>query len=144
MVKFLCGYEYITSIGLASIISIVYYSLKYEVGLARCMTQLLVCASSFVFAFLVAITLHSRAISEDWSVGINHITTTATKRISSHTPELLAKEVCGASKDFSACEKLMIDSLNSNSLAVASKYFIMPHFLPWINRAIFSQIDKKN
>jgi hypothetical protein len=134
LLKMLCGYEYITTIALSACVPIIYYATKYKINAIKSFYILSLAGLSFFLAFCLALTIHANSLSTDLNNGFREIYYTTTKRVAIGNPELAAKEACKGSDNPSECQKIYINSLKSNNLTVVGKYFIMPHFLPWIDR----------
>lgn len=137
LLKFLCGYEYLTTIGLSACVPLAYFARQYHHGFKGGFIQFIICGSSLMLAFVFAIFLHTQALSSDSSASLNTIKLIAEKRLSSSNPELLAKEYCKDSPNPEECEEqFLLDygkSLTANRFHVAATYFKMREFLPWID-----------
>jgi hypothetical protein len=144
LVKFLCGYEYLTTIALSACVPLAYYTVQYRFGVKRGLLQLMTCGISMSLAFLVALSLHARLLSTDSDTPFNDIVLVAKKRLSTqNTPSLaFLKEACKDERNPEECQNIIEQSLMSNRFLVTAKYFAMPHFIPWIDRATWNPSDK--
>jgi hypothetical protein len=136
--KFLCGYDYITTIVLCSAAPIIYYGLKSArppsviaggmavVGLAACL------------AFASAVSLQALRIADNFSDGINIVWNDAQKRTlaMSGTAQDVAEVSCSYVADVAArqeCKDQIFASLNSSIVGVVAVYMTFRDFLPWLN-----------
>lgn len=129
LVKFLCGYEYITSIFLAACVPLIYEGLRQQILLLVMLRLVILHGLACLLALLLAFALHANALPiENGQNGFQQIVVTAEKRLASGNPALTAKQVCEGD---AACEQVMQASLQSNPLAVLGKYLLVPDVLPW-------------
>lgn len=132
LIKLLCGYEYVTTIFIATCVPIVYFGLKSNYELKRIIHVIIFNFGALLLSFSLALYIHATSIKENGaSSGFAHIYLTAKKRISSANPEELAKQVCDGDSE---CETVMIASLVSNPVDVVKRYFFVPDFFPWLSR----------
>jgi hypothetical protein len=134
LLKFLCGYEYLTTIYLASCVPIAYYAIRYDYGIRQGIQKAILSGMVCSLAFVGAVGIHTHSLSLDGHSGWADIVLAAKKRLSSDSPEEIAKEACKSDTDIEACENLVVKSLSSNRFSVTAKYFLVPHFFPWIDR----------
>lgn len=141
--KFLSGYEYITTVVLASITPIVYHGLKlkktYKFILVLCSGVFLVSLISFAASILI----HAKSLDSSSSSGFQIIENTAKKRLSSTDTDKLLVEMCGTDQGCLASYEIYRASLESNSIMVAAKYFINDNFLPWASIISFNEQEKE-
>lgn len=145
LAKFLCGYEYLTTIALSACAPLAYYTMQYQIGLKRGLVQLVICGISLTLAFSAAVSLHMGYSSTSSDTAFNTISIIAKKRLATKDPSVAAKEFCNSSLNNEECEKHFVErfgkSLTSNRFAVIAKYFAMPHFLPWLDRMELNPIE---
>lgn len=139
LVRFLCGYEYLTTIFLASCVPFVYQATKNGHGLKRITMQIALCGLIGLAAFAVAVGVHSQSLSADGTSGLDVIILTAQKRLTSETPEQVAEAVCRGDED---CERGLVNSLSTNPLDVAASYFMSPDFLPFVRDLEIPQAER--
>lgn len=156
LIKFLCGYDFITTVCLAALVPLAYYHAKYSSGVKVVVRQLGFASLAMFLAFACAIGLHlaflnglASSPNDAASVsgaakstdidngGLALILRTAEKRLYSRDPDKTANEVCrDASGDGTidpACVSLYEKSLKSNVLPVVARYFVFPHMVPWVD-----------
>lgn len=142
LIKCLCGYEYLTTIALSACAPLVYYTMQYRFGVKCGLFQLMICGISLFLAFLIAFGLHVRLLSTHSDNPFNDIVLIAKKRISTQNPTSFElNEWCKGSHN-PECQSVIKKSLTSNRFIVTAKYFDIPHFLPWIDRADLSSTDR--
>lgn len=134
LAKLLCGYEYITTIFLASLV--VFISLTYR----SCVPKSLIIRGSLIvtlifgLAFGTAIGMHVGQLKALGQPGLETIWDTAAKRASSATATSVVERLCNKKSDpevFASCRDYFVNSLTSNPLDVAYRYLFVPSFLPW-------------
>lgn len=133
-VKCLCGYEYITSIFIATCTPIVYQGLKQKISYRNIGRVVVFMNLTLLFAFSAAIIIHTYQISDDQHSGVDQIIFTAQKRLSSGSPEEIANRACvkADERERDLCISAMTNSLASSSIKVTAKYFNFIDFLPWV------------
>jgi len=145
LIKLLCGYEYVTAIAVSACVPLIYYAIEYGFGLKRGLVLSVICGISLVIAFFLAITIHVYSLNKDSNVALNEIVLLAEKRVAVKDPVAVAKEVCRNSENPVVCEREWLEnykeSLYSNGFSVTGRYFIVPHFLPWLDRFSVSPVD---
>lgn len=144
MFKFLSGYEYVTTIVLASITPIVYHGLKlkkgYKFTAALCVGIFLVSLISFTASILI----HAKSLDSTAESGFQVIKNTAKKRLSSNDVDKLFLEICGIDQACMVNYEVYRASLESNAVTVAAKYFFNDKFLPWVSSVPFSEQEKES
>lgn len=135
LAKLLCGYEYITTIFLASLA--VFVSLSYR----SCVRKSVIIRGSLIIflvfglAFGSAAGMHASQLRSLGQPGLQTIWITAAKRASSTTPASVVERVCNGISDpkqLQSCRNSYESSLTSNPMSVAYRYLFVPSFLPWI------------
>jgi len=141
--RFLSGYEYLTTIVLASITPIVYHGLKlkktYKFILVLCSGIFLVS----IISFATSVLIHAKSLDSSLVSGIQLIEKTAKKRLLSTDTDKLFVEICGADQDCLAKHEQYRKSLEANPIEVTAKYFINKHFLPWVALISFNEQEKE-
>lgn len=147
LAKFLCGYEFMTSIGLSSVVPFFLYREKNLATKSECTRGVAVACLSFLCAFGSALYIHSASLTQNGDVlnGLETIRIIAAKRISNRYDPELARSFCEhlASKDgVEVCEKEyeknFSSSLNANPISVFAAYLIVPCLFPYIPKTGFS------
>ena len=145
LVKFLCGYEYITTIVIAAFVPLVYYAVKSRVGVRRTVMPTLLVGICVLLAFGVAVTFHARNLSSKTGTPYHRIAVIAKKRLLARDVDALASEACKDVRDQKGCaEKYMKTfgpALTCSSAWLMTRYFDMQHFLPWADRIVLSTDD---
>jgi hypothetical protein len=138
LLKLLCGYEYLTTIFLASCAPSIYFGVNTHCTSKEIVGQFLINVAALLFAFSSALLIHAHSIKNGDESGLSHIALTAKKRMYDDKPLETAKAVCAGDAE---CEKVMAESLLSNPIKVTAKYFLFPDFIPW---ASAYQVKKEN
>jgi len=156
LIKFLCGYDFITTVCLAALVPLVFYLSSNSSGVKEIARQLGFACMAMFLAFVCAIGLHMAFLSNLASStndtakilgsakstgiesgGLNVILKTAEKRLYSKDPHKIALDVCrDASGDGTtdpACVSIYENSLKSNVFQVVAQYFVFPHMVPWVD-----------
>ena len=152
LLKMLCGYEYLTTVCIASCVPFVLYWSLEKYDLKMCMMKFLVNILSTFVAFFLAISIHVQLLSKDNSSvfeNINKIYINAKARTHTNNPSII-RDRCEINyinknklfKNLEECEKFISKNLSKNSIKVAARYFIFPDFLPWIGH-YYSGINEK-
>jgi hypothetical protein len=136
LVKFLSGYEYITTIAIAAIIPLVYFYLRYGAPLARGVVVSLVFIASLFGAFASSLIVHAIALEKSGIASSAHIVQTAQKRLSVRDPTKLANELCVGRASEAVCRESWEKGLRSSSFDVVARYFFVPNFLPFTSCAV--------
>ena len=126
--KFLCGYEFITTIFFATCVPIFYQGVLKNYLIFEILKKCFYIGLIFISAFLTTIILDHKSNDYQNLNEENPILTAAKKRLWSKNPELIAKKTCNKNK---SCEDEIYRALNSNPVYVTSKYLLMVDFLPW-------------
>ena len=137
ILKFLCGYEFITTIFFATCAPIFFQGVLQNYKIFEILKKCFFIGVIFIIAFSATVILHYKSIDDLNLNKENPILSTAKKRLWSKKPELIAKKTCN--KDQS-CEDEIYRSLKSNPILVTSKYLLMIDFLPWFYS---NKIEKK-
>jgi hypothetical protein len=145
LVKCLCGYEYLSTIAISTCAPLAYFMVQYRFGMKRGIQQVAICGFSFILAFSAAISLHAYSLRHVSSTPISDIFTRAMARTQSQDTQLLANDTCKAATNPDQCRKDFVirETYTRSTLQVTFRYFVMPHFLPWIDRIIFNSNDKE-
>jgi hypothetical protein len=136
LLKFLCGYEYATTIVLAAISVMLLHVLRKYSPLSKFIAHTASICLTAVAAFSLALVIHARSIEGDTLKGLNYIATVAEKRlVSIHSPFELAEMVCKQEEpdNFTSCYNQYSASLLANPAKVFFRYLAMNRFLPWLD-----------
>jgi len=141
--KSLIGYDYLSTIVLASMIPITYYYLKNNLSIKRLLVNLFLIFFVSVLSFSTSVIIHANSM-KDQADPFNWIYYAAAKRLSSDNPEKLAKETCFKllSKDemeldtnnkaYIDCYNEFVTSLSVSRLEVFSKYMLARNIIPFL------------
>jgi hypothetical protein len=140
LIKLLCGYEYITTIYFAALISFIGLAMRGKVWTIYILRSCLAISLIFALAFVSSIGIHARQLESLGKPGFSTILLTASKRASAANPSSMFEKLCNQAEDLSGfedCKKNYISayskSLSSNPLRVAYGYLFVPSFLPWLH-----------
>jgi hypothetical protein len=142
LLKLLCGYEYITTIYLSTVISIFILMRKDRISARKIIKFTLIITIAFFLSFGSALTIHAESLNRVGLNGWDTIFFTASKRVSSDNPEELFDRLCRNLNDYNDYDECVSDakkyyeSLEANPFIVTGKYFLIPSFFPWINNLI--------
>ena len=140
LTKFLCGYEYITTIVIAAFLPLAYYATRLRLDAKRALVQTVLFGVTAFLAFGVAATLHVRKLGHGEGMQYERVVDIAKKRLATGDVDALAREACRNAPDLAACcdgyKKNYGDSLTCNPLTLVVRYLRMPHFLPWEDRIV--------
>ena len=138
--KFLCGYEFITTIFLSTCAPVFYHGLKQKFKISLIFKKIILLGVIFTLAFIFSITIHTISIKKDNEKFYEPIISIAEKRLWTNRKELVSKQACSNNKN---CEEEIFRSLKANSLLVVIKYFLMTDFLPWFYLDISEKDNRK-
>lgn len=128
LLKFLCGYEFITTIFISTLVPIIYYAIfkkySYFIIIKKCSFIFII----FLFSFISSIKIQFLNKSFNINNIENPIISSAKARLWSSEPKKIASQHCNGNSD---CILEITKSLKTNPLLVVSKYFLMVDFLPW-------------
>ena len=157
--KFLSGYEYITTIVLASITPIVYHGLKlkkaYRFILVLCSGVFIISLISFVASILIHAKsldlIHAKSLDSSSVSGLQIIENIAKNRmLSIDNIDKSLVEMCGIDQGCLAKNEAIHPSLELNSIKLESnsikttvKYFFNGKFLPWTSIMSFNEQEKE-
>jgi len=155
LIKFLCGYDFLTTICLAGLAPLAYYEARNGASMRKTVRQLGTASLAMFLAFICAIGLHvallnSQEIPSPGSLqvsstnsasvnkgGITEILKAAEKRTYSKDPDKVAREACqtgsGVLSSYPECVTAFKKSLQSNGFQVVGRYFIARHMVPWLS-----------
>jgi hypothetical protein len=129
LLRFLCGFEFSTTVVLAAAVPVVYFAIKY--ARERLIQLLAFVALASVGAFVVAAMLMAGRYFDSLAQGLDWVRLTAEKRLYARDPETVAMEACAKEADPPGCTAGVIKSLRASPLAVLRTYFFFPHsFIP--------------
>ena len=139
LIKFLCGYEYATTVVAAAYAFIFLHALRAGQSVKALAGHALTVGLASLIAFALAMLLHAHAIGPTLAGGFDHIRETAQKRMSASGSEqaALIRKLCsdrGAVENVRVCEDEYRSSLSASPIKVVTRYFVMPHFVPWIDQ----------
>jgi hypothetical protein len=138
LIMYLCGFEFITTIGLSTLSPIIYYHYKYNSGTSNFVRTV---SSIFIVSFLaffVASALQAAKIAKSFPEGLDYIKVIAIKNVVSKDPAMVAKIAC--SDKFMQivnpedCADEYIKSQKASPLTVVGTYFAFRHLLPWVDQ----------
>lgn len=143
LLKMLCGYEYLTTICIASCVPIILHMSLEKYGIKRCIIKLSLNAISVFVAFFIAIGIHVHSLSKDSSSArdrINRIIVNAKVKTQINPSDIneLCKSIQNVYKQninrelLEKCEKELNTRSSTKPVNVVSRYFIFRDFLPWI------------
>jgi hypothetical protein len=133
LLKFLCGYEYLTAIFLAACVPLVHAALRQQRAFASLLRVVVLHGTALLLALLAAFVVHASSLpSVQGKSGWQQILLTAEKRLAARDPAQTAREACAGDAD---CVAVMQASLESNPLRVAAGYLLVPDLLPWTGSA---------
>ncbi|WP_129126141.1 hypothetical protein [Geomonas oryzae] len=140
LMKFLCGYEYITTIVLAAFLPLAYYASRLRLDGKRAAVQTVLFGITALLAFGVAATIHVRKLGHGQGLQYERVADIARKRLATGDVDALAREACRNAPDVDACsegyKKNYGASLTCSPLLLVGRYLHMPHFLPWEDRIV--------
>jgi hypothetical protein len=146
LLRFLCGYEYATTIVLAAIPVMLLHVLRKNYPLSKFIAHAASICFTAVAAFSLALVIHARSMEGDTLKGLNYIATVAEKRlVSIHSPFELAEMVCKQEEEpenFTSCYNQYSASLLANPAKVFFRYLAMNRFLPWLD--FYTSITAEN
>jgi hypothetical protein len=120
LVKFLCGYEYITTIFIASFVPILYQGLKSKIPLIKISKIFFLTLLIFIISLSTAMGIHIKSNFESIPSGIDFLIEKSASRTYSTDPDTFENP-------------RIRDSLNSNGLMVVARYMTTFYdFLPWL------------
>ena len=146
LLKMLCGYEYLTTICIASCVPIILHMSLEKYGIKRCIIKLSLNAISVFVAFFIAIGIHVHLLSKDSSSAHDHINSiilNAKVKTKIHNPSKI-NELCKYSQNISRellekCEETLNTTSSTKPVKVVLRYFIFRDFLPWIGNFYHTQ-----
>jgi hypothetical protein len=136
LLRFLCGYDYMTTLVLCCLAPIVYYGLKSGRPASLVVRRISVVGLAACLAFAGAVSLQSLRIGSNFSDGLRTVWMSAQKRtmsISSEEQGLTEFGCGGISADVGDCKDAIATSLNSSAPGVLMMYMAFRNFLPWLN-----------
>lgn len=143
LIKMLCGYEYLTTIAIASCVPIILYMSLNKNGLKEALIKLSINATSTIIAFILATGIHVHLLSKDSSTArdhIDHIIINAKVRTKANSASEI-KELCKYkqnikkqniySEELKECEESYKKS-STKPIKIIFRYLIFDDFLPWL------------
>ncbi len=133
-IRFLCGYEYITTITLAAMVPLTMVWARSTAGLRNLILSMGVCGVASVSAFVLSVGIHARSLGPSLTDGLGQIATVARKRTISELPAETIEDICsqGEKENRNKCEYELETSLVRNPVVVVARYFMMPRAFPWV------------
>ncbi|ABM02304.1 hypothetical protein Ping_0446 [Psychromonas ingrahamii 37] len=128
LIKFLCGYEYITTIAITSCLPIFYWGFKTKVTNVKIIYVLSSVIFSFLAAFIISLVLYSSVY------GSSNLEKIVTKRVLYSDIQKQINDYCKDNKTQDCKDEFIKDyapSLNANPIKVVATYFKFRSFLPW-------------
>lgn len=147
LIKFLCGYEYVTTIVFAAALFVPVHAFRRRASSASLIRHLVAVCAAAVAAFSVAIILHAHAIEGDVVKGLGQIATLAERRTATlGSTENFVQKYCAegtaSASEFEKCFEIYNDSLQASRTKVLLRYFMITRFIPWLNTGDVSQSTK--
>ena len=121
--KFLCGYEFITTIFFATCVPIIYHGKLKKTNNLIIFKKCSILFIVFFLYFVSAVLIHNNSIKNK-----NYIFSLIEKRLWSNNPKKFLEKDC---KNISNCKNEIYKSHKTNAIVVLSKYLLMADFLPW-------------
>jgi hypothetical protein len=146
IIKFLCGYEYATTIVIAAALFVLIHAFRRCASLASLVRHVVGIGLASVAAFSVALVIHAHALEGDEVMGLREIADVAQKRtgILGSTADFVQKYCREAyPSQFDECREFYTTSLEVSRVRVTLRYFLMTRFLPWLNTEL-SQANRDN
>jgi len=138
ILRFLCGYEFITTIFFATCVPIFYQGILQNFTIFEILKKFFFMGLVFVIAFSSSVILHSKSMDQQMLSRDNPILSAAKKRLwGDHSPDVIAKNSCNQDQ---SCEGEIHKSFATNTILVIPKYTLMVDFLPWFYS---NKIEKK-
>lgn len=135
LLKFLCGYEYASTVVLAALCPVIFHVIRRGGDGRRAFLCLGALALSSVAAFCCALFLHVSHFSKDFAAGLGEIGNLAEKRLYSSRPEEMASMACRyipSEEDRAKCLENFERSLTVSPLSVVGIYATFRRGLPWL------------
>lgn len=128
LLKFLCGYEFITTIFISTLVPIIYYAILKKYSYFKIIKKCSIIFIIFLLSFISSIKIQFLNKSFNMNDIENPIISSAKARLWANEPKKIASQHCNGNND---CILEISKSLKTNPLLVVSKYFLMVDFLPW-------------
>jgi len=120
LIKFLCGYEYVTTIFIASFVPILYQGVKSKISVMRISKIFFLTFLIFIISLATAMGIHVKSNFKDIPSGVSFLVEKSASRTYSADPEVFENP-------------RIRESLNSNGLMVVARYMITFYdFAPWL------------
>lgn len=146
LLKFLCGFEYITSILLFTIISTLLIGFKRGIEKKLLIKNIFIVTFACILAFIISISLTISDLNKAGYDGYELVKFTALKRSSISYNDKIFDNYCNSNNNknsFEDCKESLESiskSLKSNRILIVSKYFFVKEFLPWFH-SDFSELS---
>jgi len=127
--KFMCGYEYASSMGIACVTPMLYYGLKESWAIGKWIKNLLIPMSAFVLGFGGAIGAHL------WRLKIAHGSMSASLDVLISTVARRSGDVQSLAQWTNASDQVMIESLKASPISVIFTYFLKENV--WAGLPVF-------
>lgn len=131
LVKFLCGYEYATTVVIAAAAPLLLH-LQSAGGWPLLVRDTMRYAAVVSLAFAAALLVHMVDLRVEahrsWYESADVIAELVRKRVATAAPADVARKNCGGS---SQCEAVVVTSLQARTIEVAGQYLLFHDFLPW-------------
>ena len=150
LIKFLCGFEYITSVLIYALISSIFIGYKRGIQRGFLFKNIFTLLFAFSLAFILSISLTISNLDKLGYDGFQLMKFTALKRLSINKSDDIFINYCNSRNNklsFDSCidfYKNDSDSLKVNRFFIITKYFFVKEFLPWIHSDFseLSSLDK--
>lgn len=139
LVRFLCGYEFCTTVVVAAFCPLLYQALKQRIKLRTALRVYFLTGMAALLAFLTAFYLHIGVIADTRAEGWQKFVLHAEKRFYSRSPEETAQQICQGEAE---CTYYIVASLKASPLEVVRIYLVMPEFLPWLSTMRITEAER--
>lgn len=140
--KSLCGYDYVTTIFIASLAPLLFFLTENQKDFKDSLQLLTLAGVAMIMGLVCALLLHAASFPGSFKEGVAQINITAHKRLSSDNPAAIIDSVCRDSVDKAVCAQSHSESLRSSRTKVVARYFAFRDFLPWLGN-IEGELDKQ-
>lgn len=153
LLKLLSGYEFASTVVLASFVFLLLHGLRARASARRILTQVFAIGCISLLAFAAAVLLQARALGPSMASGLNQVTEVAAKRLSAgYCDEACVKTACAtefegaksAEEKTATCVRRLQESLNAPVYKLIPMYLMMRHFVPWIDYLSAMSEEEKN
>ncbi|MCP3384044.1 hypothetical protein NLM31_27105 [Bradyrhizobium sp. CCGUVB4N] len=153
LLRLLSGYEFASTVVLASFVFLLLHGLRERVSAWRILALVVAVGCISLLAFATAVMLHARVIGPDMASGLGQVTEVAAKRLSAkYCDEACIKAACAtefegaksAEEKTGICVGRLRASLSASVYKMIPRYLLMQHFVPWIDYFSDMSEEKKS